>query len=64
MPHLSGEETLAEMKKLRPGLPVILMSGYDQQQVARQLPASQVAGFLQKPFRMDALMAAVQQVLA
>jgi PAS domain S-box-containing protein len=64
MPLLSGEEMLARLKQLRPALPVVIMSGYDQQQVAQQLPPGQVAAYLEKPFRMDALMATLQQVLA
>jgi CheY-like chemotaxis protein len=32
MPGLNGQETLEELAVLRPGLPVIMMSGYSGQQ--------------------------------
>jgi PAS domain S-box-containing protein len=63
MPGLSGEEVFFEIHRLRPGLPVVLCSGYSEQEAAAHLAGEGLAGFLQKPFRATELLAKVQQVL-
>jgi signal transduction histidine kinase/CheY-like chemotaxis protein len=52
MPRMGGSETLHLIRERRPELPVILMSGYTEQEVASKLldESSGAAGFLQKPF--------------
>ncbi len=50
MPHMSGRELAKRMLVVRPGLPVLFMSGYagDNQPLAE--PAASAVAFLQKPF--------------
>ena len=61
MPELGGHELVARLRAVRPGLPVVYMSGYAEQgTVAAGRPAE---AFLQKPFTGDALAAALAQVL-
>ncbi len=60
MPHLDGRATAALIEQIKPNLPIILMSGYSQQEVAEQFKDQHLAGFLQKPFTAHEL----QQVLA
>jgi two-component system, cell cycle sensor histidine kinase and response regulator CckA len=50
MPVMSGEETLIHLKHLRPDMPVVLSSGYDEAEVTRRFAGRGVAGFLQKPY--------------
>jgi len=64
MPGMSGEETFRELRRLAPGLKVILMSGYNEQEVTRLFVGRGLAAFLQKPFRAEDLDGAVQRVLA
>jgi PAS domain S-box-containing protein len=64
MPHLNGEQTLRELRKLRPDIPVVLMSGYAEPEVTARFADHKVSGFVQKPFRAQDLMAAVQRALA
>ncbi|MEM8998140.1 MAG: response regulator, partial [Acidobacteriota bacterium] len=47
MPELDGFETLAELRKLRADLKVILCSGYS----SRDASTMDVDGFLAKPYR-------------
>lgn len=56
MPGLSGEETLLELGKIRPDLPVILMSGNNERGAA-----STVTPFLVKPFSRSMLEKALQK---
>ena len=60
MPSLPGEEVARWAKTLRPGLPVILMSG----EGARAGDAVHVDGVLRKPFSMSELASVVDRALA
>jgi signal transduction histidine kinase/ActR/RegA family two-component response regulator len=55
MPGLSGEETLRRLRRLDKKLPVILMSGYNEREVLERFVGRELAGFLQKPFKLDDL---------
>jgi len=63
MPRLGGEETFHEMRRLHPGVRVILTSGYDEHQVIQRLVDDGLAGFLQKPYSTENLVAKLRQVL-
>ncbi len=64
MPGMGGEETLRRLREIHPGLPVILMSGYSESQSMQRSSTLGVAGFLKKPFEIEALLAAVKPHLA
>jgi PAS domain S-box-containing protein len=51
MPQMSGADVVTAVRKQRPGMPVILCSGYDRD---RRGPV-QAEAYLPKPFRIDAL---------
>ena len=59
MPRMDGWETLAVLRKLRPGIPVILCSGYDEVHAMAGDHAEQPQAFLGKPYAIEALMKAV-----
>jgi len=63
MPRVSGEEAFRYIRGKRPGLPVILMSGYSEQEALQRLEGEEVAGFLAKPFRPAELLEALRQAL-
>ncbi|MFK7914474.1 MAG: response regulator [Pseudomonadales bacterium] len=62
MPNLNGEATCRELRQLNPAIPIIMMSGYNEQEVIRQFSGRGLAGFLQKPFMPDALIAKVDDL--
>jgi signal transduction histidine kinase/CheY-like chemotaxis protein len=64
MPHLNGDEVLGELRRLRPGVRVILSSGFSEQQVIQRLPADDLNCFLQKPYRPQELVEKVRQALS
>jgi two-component system, cell cycle sensor histidine kinase and response regulator CckA len=64
MPQMNGEEALREIRALRPDLPVILSSGYSEQEAGASLGAKQPAGFLQKPYRPTQLVEKLRAILA
>lgn len=61
MPQLSGPEVARLVQQFHPEIRVIYMSGYTPEEIARQgIEISQVAGFIQKPFTSEKLMAIVR----
>jgi two-component system cell cycle sensor histidine kinase/response regulator CckA len=63
MPKLSREETLRQLRALRPGVPVILSSGDSQMEATRKFVGKGLASFLQKPFTLQQLVRAVEAAL-
>ncbi len=63
MPHMGGEEALRELRAMAPDLSVVLMSGYNSQEVTTQFVGHGLAGFLQKPFRIPLLLSTVREIL-
>jgi PAS domain S-box-containing protein len=55
MPRMDGEQTFNELRKLNPGIKVIMSSGYNKQEVTQKFVGKRLAGFLQKPYRVSAL---------
>ena len=64
MPHMDGWETLAALRKLSPGMPVILTSGYDEADVMADERDEQPQAFLAKPYPLDALRRAIRRAWA
>jgi CheY-like chemotaxis protein len=63
MPKMDGEETFLEIRRCRPGLPVILTSGYNEQDVVQRFAGKGLAAFLQKPFQMETFRTRLRTVL-
>jgi PAS domain S-box-containing protein len=63
MPHLDGDEAFREMRRIRPDVPVILCSGYNEQDATQRFAGKGLAGFLQKPYNMAALKEKLNEVL-
>lgn len=63
MPRMNGVELLQSLSLERPRLPVILMSGYDMNQLSR-LGIVSPCGVLSKPFPPDQLLAEVRRCIA
>ena len=63
MPDLDGHVVAEHMWRQRPGLPIFLMSGFDEQEIAPLLSAYPFKGFLKKPFRNWELQLRVQSIL-
>jgi two-component system cell cycle sensor histidine kinase/response regulator CckA len=57
MPVLDGKATLTAMRKIKPTLPVVFMSGFDRAKLVDLEDGS--IEFVQKPFGWDSLTSAV-----
>ena len=63
MPRMNGWETLAALRKLAPGLPVILTSGYDEAHVMAGDHPELPQAFLSKPYHLQGLRDAIGRAL-
>jgi signal transduction histidine kinase/CheY-like chemotaxis protein len=63
MPRMDGWDTLAALRKISPGIPVILSSGYDEAQVMLGEHAEWPQAFLGKPYKVKDLRDAIDHVL-
>ncbi len=63
MPRLSGESLLRELRRLAPELPVVVMSGHPEGEALARFGEWQPAGYLQKPFRLPALVELLGRLL-
>ncbi len=63
MPLMDGATTVELLRQIRPDVPIILSSGYDEQEATRRFAGRGVAGFLQKPYELKSLKAELQRVL-
>ena len=64
MPRMDGWETLAALRKLAPGLPVVLASGYDKAQVMAGNHPELPEAFLSKPYHLQELGDVIRRALA
>jgi DNA-binding NtrC family response regulator len=55
MPHLDGEQCFRELRKLAPGVKVIMTSGYNGHEVTQKFVGKGLAGFLRKPCTVSEL---------
>ncbi|MEQ8225492.1 MAG: response regulator, partial [Candidatus Eremiobacterota bacterium] len=63
MPKKDGIETFLEMKLLKKNIPVILSSGYNEQELEKKYSGTGLSGFLQKPYDMELLISKVTEVI-
>lgn len=61
MPHVDGVDAFAELRRIDPGVRVVLTSGYDETEATAAFRDGGLAGFVQKPYRPEDL---VTRVLA
>ena len=64
MPEMNGRELADQLERLRPGLPVLFVSGYTEEDIVRSGMVEEGRPFLPKPFTPDEIAATVGGILA
>lgn len=63
MPEMDGVEAFSRIHAMQPELPVILSSGYNHQDATSHFAGRGLAGFIQKPYDLNGLAAAVEAAM-
>ena len=63
MPKMDGAETFARLRQIRPDVRVLLSSGYDEQEVMKGHALTGLAGFIQKPYRLEQLREKIAEIV-
>lgn len=63
MPVMNGERAYAELRTIRKDIPVILSSGYGEEDTVERFAGKGLAGFIQKPYSPLDLIAAIRDIL-
>lgn len=64
LPGLRGDKLAAALQRLRPGVPVLLMSGHSESVTPAIAGSLGVAALLQKPITLEDLLGAVRKALS
>jgi PAS domain S-box-containing protein len=63
MPGLNGEETFSQLRERDPALPVLLTSGYVQEEITDRLMKKGAIGLVYKPYKSDVLLSHLREAL-
>lgn len=64
MPGMNGESAIGELRRICPGVCVILSSGYGEEYAMGRIEGAAPDGFLQKPYPIETLVSEVRRVIA
>ncbi|MGC3974429.1 MAG: response regulator [Nitrospira sp.] len=64
MPRINGVEAIAYFRAQYPSLPVIVLTGYHDEQLASTLRREGIVEFLEKPAEREQILASVAQAIA
>jgi CheY-like chemotaxis protein len=63
MPFIDGEETFHRLREIRPDIPVMLCTGFIQNDRLERLMTAGLSGFLRKPFAPDEIASQVKAIM-
>ena len=63
MPFMDGEETFQRLREIRPDVPVVICSGFIQQDRLERLMKAGLTGFLRKPLAPDEIVDHLRSIL-
>ena len=62
LPGMSGGEILEKLRKIRPGIKVVLSTAYGRERAFRDVSESESVYYLRKPYKIDELIALLRKV--
>ncbi len=63
MPHMNGVKCFYKLREIKPGIPVLLSSGFNHQEISQRLPDIEAIGFIQKPYGTNEVVSKINQIL-
>ncbi|MDY6786745.1 MAG: response regulator [candidate division WOR-3 bacterium] len=55
MPGMNGNDTYSAIRRISGDIPVIITSGYDARRIEEEFAGKNIAGIIEKPYRMETL---------
>jgi len=62
MPEMTGKQAAEALRAIDPNVRIIISSGYSEDEGIRRMGGARYAGFIQKPYTLQSLLAIVQRV--
>ncbi len=62
MPHLDGGELAEKIRERAPDVPILVSSGYPEEEAMKHFAQSGINAFIQKPFQVEILIAKIQEL--
>lgn len=59
---MDGEQCFRELKQLKPGVKVIMSSGFSEYEVTQKFAGKGLVGFIQKPYKLSVLRETIQKI--
>lgn len=63
MPYMTGDEVLKKIREIDSQLPVLIISGYEEEIVMNQFKGQKIEDFILKPLRPDVLIDKISKIL-
>jgi PAS domain S-box-containing protein len=63
MPEMGGEEAARYLRAIRHDVPILVLSSYNESEVARRFAGSRVAGYVRKPYTASSLLERIQAIV-
>ena len=63
MPFMDGEETFHRLREIRPDVPILLCTGFIQNERLERMMTAGLSGYLRKPFAPDEIASQVKAIL-
>jgi signal transduction histidine kinase/ActR/RegA family two-component response regulator len=63
LPVMSGEETLAQLRRIDPSVPIVLSSGFGHDTALQGFDGKDLSGFIGKPYTLPKLMEVIEAAL-
>ncbi len=63
MPRMNGEQLFKEIRQQNQAIPILLSSGYNEEEAAKRFHGVGIYGFIQKPYQIDTLIERVRTAL-
>ena len=62
MPKMNGNDTYSAIRQISTDIPVIITSGYDSKRIEEEFAGKNIAGIIEKPYRMETLKDIVRSI--
>ena len=63
MPGVSGEETCRQLRRICPQTPILLSSGYPQEDLKARFADQELPPFIRKPYRVADLLSRLREII-